>query len=223
MDIALLQILLRRSHDLGMTQGQIRTACWKHGQHKHLDQLSDEQATELAGKMKVLLAAKEKVSLPKPTGKVRENGEPVELLLNPMTGVEIDINDPDQLIEASLQASYLLPKLRDFERLLREHALKLAKGEGRVRRLRGEKRSAVLENCGGVHPDMETLRFAFESFPQWRNQFMRADQVALKLKQFNQLSDLETDDPLYKDFTELLRRAVAKGSPVLPVLKLDNE
>jgi len=70
---------------------------------------------------------------------------------------------------------------------------------------------------------MSILRQAYLSFPQFRTQFLRVEQVALKANAFKQLSSLEADDePLYKDFTELLRRAVDDGTPVLPVVKMDD-
>ena len=46
--------------------------------------------------------------------------------------------------------------------------------------------------------------------------------ITNKLKEFNLLSTIQTDDPAYKDFTDALRSAVEKGTTVLPVLKMDD-
>jgi len=139
-DASLLQILLRRSRQLDMTRKQIRRACWKRGQCKNLQELSDEYAVELAGKMKVLIEKKKRASVTmgqqEQIVKVHKtaNGD---LVRNPMTGEELDINDIDRLIEASLQASHLLTQLKSFDLLLRKQALDLAERQGPVRRLKG--------------------------------------------------------------------------------------
>ena len=232
MDVHLLQILLRRTRELGMTRRQVGKACWKRGRCKRLEDLSDEYAVELAGKMKTLIVQKNKaaVSMGQPDqtpsnmlAKGEANGPPVtdHYAVNPVTGEEIDIRDIDQVIEESLQASQLLAKLRSFDQLLRGQAIKLAAGNGQIRRLQGQRLSAVLENCGGIHPDMPTLRLAWESYPHFRDRFLRISTVALKLEPFNQLSTLETDDPAYQEFIGLLRRAVDEGQPSLPLLKVN--
>lgn len=150
-------------------------------------------------------------------------GEDDGMIMNPMTGELIDTNDIDALIGAAVEVKSLLTELGFFGNTLRKKALTLAEGEKKTRRLRGKTKEAKLENCGSVYPVGSILKEAWTSYPQFRNQYMRIDGIALKLTEFNKLAGMTTDDKSFQSFKDMLERAVSTGSPVTPSITLEND
>lgn len=150
-------------------------------------------------------------------------GEEEGMIMNPLTGELINTDDIDALIAAAIEVKSLLVELRFFGQNLRNKALELSEGDKKTRRLRGKTMTAKLENCGSVYPVGSILKEAWLSYPQYREQYMRIDNIALKLVEFNKLAQTTTDDKAFQSFKDMLERAVSTGSPVTPSITLEND
>lgn len=145
-----------------------------------------------------------------------------QLVTNPLTGCIVNLDDIDSLILGCDEAKKQMQELRMFEQLLREAAWKKTAGSTKTRRLRGKKYQAKVEQ-GPRYPVGSILKEAYNSYPQFREQYLRIDSVKLQMREFAKLGGMTSDDPAFDNFRGMLVKAMENGSEGLATVSLEGE
>lgn len=108
----------------------------------------------------------------------------------PVTGELVELTDVDGLIDVFERVKKaqveLVEPLRFAEMTIRRALGNLTQGETRTRRVAGRRRKAVVEMPGDAY-DQSVLKEAFNSYPQFRDEYLRIESIAPKLREVKKL------------------------------------
>ena len=143
-------------------------------------------------------------------------------LINPVTGAIVDLDDLDSLILGCDECKRILDDVNVFYRTLREAAWNKTTGTTKTRRLRGKKYQAKLEE-GEEYPSGSILREAWNSYPQYRDEYLRLGSVYLKLRESKKLPGMSSDDPAFGQFKGMIEDAIKNGTKGIPSISMERE
>lgn len=142
-------------------------------------------------------------------------------IMNPVTGVLVNVDDIDSLIVGCDECKKLISELETFYRSLREIAWSKTTGDAKTRRLRGKQYQAKLE-AGGRYPVQSILKEAFSVYPQFRDKYMKIGSINLQMREVGKLKSMTSDDPAFGQFKGMIEDAIAKGNDGLPTIALEH-
>jgi hypothetical protein len=148
--------------------------------------------------------------------------EQEQFVTNPLTGCLVNLDDIDSLILECDEVKKQMQDLRAFDQLLREVAWKKTAGNTKTRRLRGKKYQAKVEQ-GPRYPVGSILKEAYNSYPQYRDKFLRIDSVKLQMREYAKLEGMASDDPAFDNFKGMLQKAMENGSEGLATVSLEGQ
>ncbi len=151
-----------------------------------------------------------------------ESKEPAEenIAINPLTGSIVYLDDIDSVIAGCSKAKDELAELRSHERLLRERAASFTSGDAKTRRIQGHSLRAKVE-MPDLSWDQSVLKEAWNSFPQFRDEYLKIGIVDVKLREFKKLANLSTSDAAFRQFKGMLERA-NRGPQGLPSVTIEE-
>jgi len=155
------------------------------------------------------------VDLDSPPGESDDDSDQLDnRIMNPLTGSLVDTDDIDSLILGCVDAKRQLEDLRSFEDTLRRKLGSLTTGTAKTRRVKGKTLQAKIE-MPDEGWDQTVLKEAFESYPQFRDGYMKIGTISVKLREFNKLSEMSTDDAAFGQFKGMLEASTrpATGAP----------
>lgn len=142
-------------------------------------------------------------------------------IINPVTGALVNLDDIDSLILGCDECKRLISELEIFYRTLREAAWAKTSGTTKTRRLKGKKYQAKLEQ-GTRHPVGAILKEAWNSYPQFREKYLRIGKIDPQMREVAKLEGMASDDPSFNQFKGMIKDAIEKGSEGLPTVSLES-
>jgi len=143
--------------------------------------------------------------------------EPPELTC-PLTGEVVSVDDVDGLIDLYERIDAMDRQLWNVKRAVRESLAGLTEGEAKTRRVRGHRRAAKV-----VMPDdswdQATLREAWTSYPQYREEALRIATFAPRLREWKKMVNT-SGPPEFEAFRDLVGRA-NRGPVGAPTIKVE--
>lgn len=143
-------------------------------------------------------------------------------LINPVTGAIVDIDNIDSLILGCDECKRLLDELNTFYRTLREAAWAKTTGTTKTRRLRGTKYQAKLEE-GDKYPSASILSEAWNSYPKYRDEFLKIGSIKLKMREVGKLAGMTSDDPAFGQFKGMIEDAIKNSTQGMPTVSMERE
>ncbi len=148
---------------------------------------------------------------------------------NPVTGAMVDFRDIDSVIQSADDCTSTLKDLKNFDRMVRQQAVSFTDDRKKTRRIRGKKWQAKVENCDSKHeddrndcskrcvyPNGSLLMEAWNSYPQFREEFLKIGEIKIKNLECAKLAGTTSDDPAFTQFQKMILEAVETGSPMTP-------
>lgn len=117
---------------------------------------------------------------------------PESRILDPTTGEMLDRLDVDSLIDAYERIQNTFMELGETRRKIAFALSDLTTSEAKTRRLAGTRRRVKIEMPGDLYRQ-DILKEAWNSFPQFRDSYLRIDTVGIQKREFKKL--LETTGP----------------------------
>lgn len=142
-------------------------------------------------------------------------------LINPVTGAIVDTGDIDSLILACEECRRILDDTNAFYRTLREIAWSKTEGTTKTRRLRGKRYQAKVVQ-GDVYPVGAILKEAWNSYPQFREKYLRISRVDPQMREVAKLRSMSSDDPAFVQFKKMIEDAITKGTEGLPTVSMEE-
>lgn len=172
----------------------------------------DPGLPEMPAAMKERMAAKEVEQQEQAAASVpASEDEDERLIMNPITGAVVNLDDIDSVIRACAENKQLKADLDTFDRTVREAAVAFTTGTAKTRRIQGKTLKAKVE-MGDVYPNQSILKEAYAAYPKYRDGYLTIASVNLKLREFKKLENLATDDPAFESFASMLKTAHQQGS-----------
>lgn len=142
---------------------------------------------------------------------VPSEDEDERLIMNPITGAVVNLDDIDSVIRACGENRQLKADLDAFDRTVREAAVAFTSGTAKTRRIQGKTLRAKVE-MGDIYPNQSILKEAYAAYPKYRDGYLTISSVSLKLREFKKLENLATDDKAFESFASMLKTAHEQGS-----------
>jgi hypothetical protein len=142
-------------------------------------------------------------------------------IVNPVTYAIVDLSIPDVAISACGENKQMLSDLRDFDMVCRHAVVKMTSGDARTRRVRGQHLQAIV-TMGSITPVQSILKEAWESYPQFRDEFLRISTISLKMREFKKLESMASTDPAFNQFKKMLVDAYEQGSEGSPRVDVEG-
>lgn len=142
-------------------------------------------------------------------------------IINPVTGAIVNTDDIDSLILGCDECKKLMNELKTFDHTLREIAWSKTAGTTKTRRLKGKKYQAKVEE-GPRYPVSSILREAWNSYPQFREQYLKISKVDPQMREVAKLKSMTSDDPAFGQFKGMIENAIANGTDGLPSVSLET-
>ena len=138
---------------------------------------------------------------------------------SPLDGELVDVTDIDALISLYERVDQFDKQCFRCKQLIREALGNLTEGDAKTRRVQGEQRKAKLE-FPSDNWDQSILREAFQSYPQYRDEFLRIEKLAPRLRDVRKLINTTGSDALntFRDMVVGARRP----STAPPTLKIEQ-
>lgn len=146
--------------------------------------------------------------------------EPSEII-NPVTGAIVSLDDIDSLILGCDECKKQIDELNTFYRTLREAAWAKTTGTTKTRRLRGKKYQAKVVQ-GDRYPVSAILKEAWNSYPQFRDKYLRISSISLQMREAAKLDSMTSDDKAFVQFKGMIKDSIEKGSEGLPTVSLEE-
>lgn len=144
----------------------------------------------------------------------------MEEVINPATGVVVDLQDVDSVLKDYEETKKILDEMRYHERLLRKAAWGLTNTGNKTRHLRGGEYQAKVVQ-GKVSPVQSILKEAWNSYPQFRDQYLRGRlHVDLQMREFNKARQTTTTDPALQQLFSMMNDAYENGTEGSPSLSV---
>lgn len=143
-----------------------------------------------------------------------------EELIDLITGEVIQSDDADALITSFERIKAQADKFYAQEKRIRLAIGRLTEGEAKTRRIRGKLRAAKVE-MPDDYWSQPILKEAWYSYPALRDEFLRIDAVAVKLREWKKLKET-SGEPNLETFKKMLTSAnlgAAGGTPRVTVEK----
>lgn len=142
-------------------------------------------------------------------------------LMNPVTGVLVNIDDIDSLILGCDECKKLLAELKTFDQTLREIAWSKTQGEAKTRRLKGKQYQAKVVQ-GDRYPVSAILKETWNAYPQFRDGYLKIGSINLQMREVGKLKSMTSDDPAFKQFKGMIEDAIEKGTDGLPTVSIEK-
>jgi hypothetical protein len=107
-------------------------------------------------------------------------------IVDPTTGELVDTKNVDQLIACHDRVAKKAGELYDLKKQLAHTLCALTTGDLKTRRIRGEQLCAKVE-IPDDYWDQSILKEAYNSFPKFRNEFLRIESVGVRLREWKKL------------------------------------
>lgn len=136
------------------------------------------------------------------------------LVMNPITGSICDTDDIDSMLLSVNDAKQQLDDLKSYEDMLRRRLGELAEGKTKTRRVRGKSHVGKIEMPDDGW-DQTILKESWNSYPQFRDEFLKIATIGVKAVEFKKLREMSTDDAAFGSFKSMLEASVrpATGAP----------
>lgn len=141
-------------------------------------------------------------------------------LLDPVTGECIDLSDPDAIIDAWEATSRALETLHSYKSALTKRLDEMAQaGDGKTKRLRGQRRQVKIVAADDSY-NQSILKEAYHAYPAFRDEFLRIDSLALKLREWKKA--VGTTGPAdFESFKSLITSA-SRGPTHAPRIHIEE-
>jgi len=129
-------------------------------------------------------------------------------VMNPITGVMVDMDDIDAVIKACDECKTLAADLKTFDDMLRRRAVEFTTGDAKTRRIQGQTLRAKIEMPDETwdQPVLKSL-WADERHKEYRDRYLGLGSVNVKKAEFKKLKGLTASDPLFQSFMGALLAA----------------
>ncbi len=140
-------------------------------------------------------------------------------IVNTLDGERVAIDDADALIETYEILNGTRQDLANTLWSIREALGKLADGDAKTRRVKGEHRTVKL-TFPGTKWDQGILREAWEAFPEFRDEYLRIARIEPKLRETAKLA--QTSGPVdFNTFRKMVAAAESE-STAPPTVKVEE-
>lgn len=156
---------------------------------------------------------------PQPPKPAERTPEVNEEIVCPLTGEVVSISDVDALADMYERLDKQNKRLYAAICRVRNALADLTEGDAATRRLRGKRRQ-VKVTMPSVKFEQSVLKALWESHPDLAHEFMRISQVDVKLREFNKLENMTSDDPAFVYFRDTLTKA-CRGRDGLPSVAVE--
>lgn len=145
------------------------------------------------------------------------SNDQVATFYDPVKNVTIPVNDHDAMIDAWERIDRLCAKLNSHRMKLRLELWNRTTGNAKTRRLRGHRRVAKLVEADD-NLDQKKLKDANSNFPEFAEEFLRIERLAIKKREFKKAKETEGTER-FNQFRELVKSAVGKptGLPKITI------
>lgn len=144
-------------------------------------------------------------------------------ILDPITGEILDPADAtyiDDLIDSYERISALDSKLYAAKCAIRQALADRTEGDAKTRRVAGKRRLVKLEFPGDKF-EQSILKEAWQSYPQFRDEYLRIAEIAPKLREVKKLENLSGDESLCC-FRDIVLSANKGNGGALPTVKIEK-
>lgn len=141
-------------------------------------------------------------------------------IICPLTGEIVELSDVDGLAEMYERLDKHNKQIYAVLIKLRQSLFDLTEGDAATRRIRGRRRQ-VKVTMPSVKFEQSVLKALWESHPDLAHEFMRISQVDVKLREFNKLENMTSDDPAFVYFRDTLTNA-CRGRDGLPSVAVEE-
>lgn len=143
---------------------------------------------------------------------------PAEDLIDPSTG-EILPRDIDSLVSAFERVSGSIDEMVLFKKQIIRALVAKTTGEGKIRRVRGDLRQVKITMPDHYYTQ-SILKEAWNSYPKFRNEFLRIDSVAIRKREFKKLQKT-AGQPDLENFKKMIESADV-GPSGTPRVEIDD-
>lgn len=116
-------------------------------------------------------------------------------ILNPLTGLSIEIEDTDGLISAFEHLKFVESQCYSAKRQIAIALAAKTTGQAKTRRVEGEKRRAKIEFPDDSW-DQSVLRTAWEQYPELRERCLKIVTISVQLREYKKLKETTGTDPV---------------------------
>jgi len=146
-------------------------------------------------------------------------GEPDNEILDPTTGELVCIDDIDGLIDMYERCKHTNDVCYAVQIKVRELLAGMTEGDSKTRRVRGNRRQAVISMPDDAW-DQASLKRAFAEYPKYRDQVLKIDSVRVLLREFKKI--VGTTGPAdFNDFRDIVS-AANRGPCGTPTIKIES-